>query len=410
MRASLAAGGRVQRRIDSAAALSAEAAKTLASDALARRWAGRDRVTLRLAPEFLDLRPGRLIALPPIPGSYRVEEVSIDGLVVIVEARRTHLPGTPLAADPGRPIVAPDVAIGQSVPLLIDLPSLPFGEPGLAVGLALGCSGMFKPTVVEVSANGQPLSRMTVDKAATTGRALTLLGAAEGQLVDRVNAVEVQCDNPAALLFHVDDDALAMGANAAMIGGEVVQFGRADALGAGRYRLSGLLRGRRASEWAVGSHAVGEAFVLLDAKSITAVTIDRAMLGATIEVRALGIADDATDPPSTSVVAAGESLRPLSPCHLRGAIGAGGLSASWLPRRIDALPWVSGSGDPDTSGTRFIVTVSRGAGSIEREVGVAAMSLTPTELASLGSGPVSISVVEVAAGGRSRPVTINLAA
>jgi len=80
---------------------------------------------------------------------------------------------------------------------------------------------------------------MTVERPAITGRALTVLGAGQAQLSDRVNSVEVQCDNVATLLFHADDDALAIGANAAMIGGELLQFARAEALGLGRYRPGG---------------------------------------------------------------------------------------------------------------------------------------------------------------------------
>ena len=95
-------------------------------------------------------------------------------------------------------------------------------------------------------------------------------------------------------------------------------------------------------------------------------------------------------------------------CAARSA--RGGLTATWVPRRSDALRWVSGSGDPDTSGARFVVTVSRGAGSIEREVGGTEVGLTAAELAALGSGAVNIAVGEVAPGGSSRPATLILTA
>ena len=53
------------------------------------------------------------------------------------------------------------------------------------------------------------------------------------------------------------------GANAALLGEEIIQFQTAILVGAGLYTLSNLLRGRRATEGATSSHAVGENFVLL---------------------------------------------------------------------------------------------------------------------------------------------------
>ena len=408
MRASVAAG-RSQRRIDSAAALSASSAKSLASDALARRWAGRDRVRLQLCPAYIDLRPGQLIGLPPVPGLYRVEEVMIDGLVVIVEARRTHLPGGPLSADAGRSNSDPDAGIGMSVPLLLDLPALPIAASGLGVALAVGCTGPFKPTPVVVSANGQPLASLTISRAAITGQAVDVLQGGQSQLIDWVNSVEISCSNPGALLYHANSDALVMGANAAMLGRELIQFARADALGGGRYRLSGLLRGRRGTEWAMASHAAGEPFVILDPHSIAFATMDSAMLGAEVRALAYGVSDDEADPPEATVIAGGESLRELSPCQLRGTLDAAGLSLSWVPRRIDSFSWIDGD-DPDTGGALFAVTVTRGAASLLRETGGTVLSISASELAALGSGALSVAVTELGPNGPSRLAQIQLAA
>ena len=52
-------------------------------------------------------------------------------------------------------------------------------------------------------------------------------------------------------LQHAGDAALLAGANAAMLGAELIQFGRAEPLGQGRYRLSRLLRGRGGSDDAI---------------------------------------------------------------------------------------------------------------------------------------------------------------
>ena len=52
------------------------------------------------------------------------------------------------------------------------------------------------------------------------------------------------------------------GANAALIGNELVQFQNAQLIGEKAYKLSRLLRGRQGTEWAM-EHVSGEPFVLI---------------------------------------------------------------------------------------------------------------------------------------------------
>lgn len=53
---------------------------------LARRWAERERLTLRLPPHLLNLEPGSLVALARDPGrKWRVARCTLDRFVVIAE-------------------------------------------------------------------------------------------------------------------------------------------------------------------------------------------------------------------------------------------------------------------------------------------------------------------------------------
>src|SRR3546814_18510434 len=63
-------------------------------------------------------------------------------------------------------------------------------------------------------------------------------------------------------LESVGDAAMLGGANRAMVGGELLQFGEAEIVGPGKWRLSRLLRGRAGPARAM-SHPAGEPFVLL---------------------------------------------------------------------------------------------------------------------------------------------------
>jgi hypothetical protein len=58
------------------------------------------------------------------------------------------------------------------------------------------------------------------------------------------------------------------GANACLIGSEIVQFRDASLVSAGVYTLKGLLRGRRGTEASMTGHASGERFVLLRATGL----------------------------------------------------------------------------------------------------------------------------------------------
>ena len=231
------------------------------------------------------------------------------------------------------------------------------GSDAFGVTLVLGNSGNFSATPVTLEVNGQPLTTVTVPRAAVTGRTLTQLAAGASGIVDRRESVDVQLSNSQAQLFHADTDALAMGANAMLIGAELIQFGRATQLGQGAYRLTELIRGCRGSEHAMSAHVPDEPIVMLDPAYLLHVPMNPATVGAQVIARAYAIGDDEADPPSANIVVSGESLRALSPCHVRIRSDAEGVALQWIPRRTQAFAW---STDAEEPGVRFTVTARRG--------------------------------------------------
>ena len=67
--------------------LTADDAKSLVHQMIARRWTKRDKLTLRLPPAFLDLEPGEEIEVPLGPVKMEVETCTLDAFVVIAELR-----------------------------------------------------------------------------------------------------------------------------------------------------------------------------------------------------------------------------------------------------------------------------------------------------------------------------------
>ena len=133
-------------------------------------------------------------------------------------------------------------------------------------------------------------------------------------LVDRTSALVVQLIGSDMVLADATMRQLSMGANRAIVGSEIVQFGRVTSLGSGRWRLEHLLRGRGGSESAMASHTVEEVFVLLDDAPVQ---LDQAAIGtsAGAEILALGRSDP--QPVTAAIVSPGVTLRPLTPVHGR---------------------------------------------------------------------------------------------
>ncbi len=404
MRALIAGGGRTRWRIDCPAVLEASEAKRLANEAMARKWAARDRMTIKLQPAFLALMPGDHVEVGGTSGRWSIDAVTIDGLVVAADLRRTMIAGPSIVADAGRAIGEIDLAIGTT-----DLALFYFPDPALTGAGALtlmvvgSATGGFRPVPVSISMNGQAHSSVTLTRRAVLGRAVTALANASCQLLDIAGSVEIALTATSQVLFNADDDALAMGANLALLGDELIQFARAEAIAGGRWRLTRLLRGRRGTEWATAVHAAGERFWLVDRATMAAVTLDPGMIGASAGAAAHGIADDRLAPPSASLTIAGEALRPLAPAHVDAApTSGGGLATRWVPRSRDGFSWIDGVGDGPLDGRTFEVSLTGSGGQWAGTTADASMAVGGAVVASLGVGEITVAVVELGPSGRSR--------
>lgn len=157
--------------------------------------------------------------------------------------------------------------------------------------------------------------------------------------------IDVDLAHGAMALTSADDAALDSGANLALLGDELIQFGQAEQIGATRWRLSRLLRGRRGSEAAAGTQAMGDRFVLVEEDSLATIELPLAMLGSGVGVMASGIGDVA-GPVRVDVVPSGASVRPPSPVHLRARASGAGLAIEWVRRSRAGWRWIDGVDAP----------------------------------------------------------------
>jgi len=314
------------------------------------------------------------------------------------------------AASPGRPTAEEDFPAAPTVLRLYDLPLAETGGTGL-IALAAGTGPGWRRAELSLSFDdGASWSDVGATAApAVMGTAVTLLPAGGSALFDLAGSVEVELLHEGMDLEARDEDALVGGVNLALIGAELVQFGAVERLGARRFRLSRLLRGRRGTEWAAGSHQPGEEFALIEAGSARPVELPPGLeAGTPARMLASGVAD--AEPAAAQIVAAGEALRPPAPVHLRAeAVGGGDIALSWVRRSRLGWSWTSGSDTPlGEESERYELELSGAGGARRVELSESRFLYAAAARAADGPGAIQAAVVQLGTHGRSRPAVITI--
>lgn len=128
------------------------------------------------------------------------------------------------------------------------------------------------------------------------------------------------------------------GANAAVIGNEILQFRAATLIAPNTYRLSGLLRGQRGTEQHISTHGANERFVLLGAAGTLRPVEGPSAIGALRYYKPVTSGQRIVDAPSVGFANAAVGLKPLAPVYLRGGknIATDDFEIAWSRRtRID---------------------------------------------------------------------------
>lgn len=175
---------------------------------------------------------------------------------------------------------------------------------------------------------------------AILGRSTGALGLGNGSSIDLRNAVEIVLDDPGEVLTSVPDDLLIGGANLCQLGEELLQYGKAERVSQGRYRISRLIRGRYGTERAISGHLYGDQFVLLEADRLRPLPVGSEDVGTMITIRAVGAGDP--EPAQAQRLIDGRAMMPLAPVHgraLRRANGDRDIVDKAKPSRLGVDRW-----------------------------------------------------------------------
>ncbi len=337
------------RTIELPAALAAGDARALVEGAARRSQWARQTVSWRVTQLDPEVKPGATVTLPGHPGLWRVtgwewHDQGIDlGLMRLSAAAVGSA-----SADPGRASSAPDQAVPTSEIAALELPwdgnsatSVPFV---LAAVSSASAAWSGASLYVDQGDGALQFLGATGRTRATIGTAEDVLPPSSPLLFDRHSAVTIELVAADLQLVDATMRQLAMGANRAMLGSEIVQFASAVPLGGGRWRLSGLWRGRGGTEAAVAGHTLGERFILLDGSGTA---LDPVAVGQTpgVLIAAIGLAD--TEAVTSGIALRGIGARPLSPVHASVRLDAtGAVQLAWTRRSRGGWAWTDGVDQP----------------------------------------------------------------
>jgi hypothetical protein len=392
------------KRVDFPGVFSGEDARGLAENLLARAWTERRQIEFKVpladAPSF---RVGDRVTTPdPCSSEYRISRVTLRSDHAALLLVRQAGPMLAIAGEPGG--YKPPVDV-EAAPLRLAIAEVPRpGGAGLSQ-LQIACrGGAHYRLQLDVFIGGAVRMMDAPELPAIIGTLEAPLGSAPADAIDNLNTIELQLDGDEWLVGVEDADLLA-GANLAVVGSEILQFGTVAHLGDGRHRLGRLIRGKCGS--AAGHHPTGSQFFLLEPARLVTLDVPLERLGSEVEVAAV---DDNGHRHSERKVFSGERSWPLSPVHPRVRERDGGLEISWIRRSRLGGAWLDHVDCPlGEARERYLVSLQSSVGRRqELSCDQPRCFVPPGIIEELGSGQMHVSIRQVGDFGVSPPCNFSI--
>ena len=379
-------------------------AKAIAEAMLAAEWAERTQFRFVLPTRYARLQPGDVIDLVDAEITWRIRlyRTGYDDGRLACEGYATDASVYTQSAPPGDDTRPDDTVpeIGPTVLHLLDIPILSDrdDDAGFYVAVSRPATGAWNGAVLYRSANGTDYGTLlTLPLSATAGTAETALPAGPTEFFDRGNAVDVVLTD-GVLLSAPEADVL-NGANGALLGEEIIQWTTATLIGTKRYRLSGLLRGRLGTEYAIYDHSVGERFIVLQPVGTTLERVRDSvdLLNVARWYKAVTAGALITDVEAVAFANGAKGLKPYAPCQLSGRREVDGtLNVSWIRRARFGGLWRDGGDVPlGETEERYDIEVLDADGDVVRTAAVAAPAWTypaAEQITDFGFTPATITV------------------
>ena len=315
-------------------------AKTVADIALFSRWAARTHYQFDLTGKYAQLEPTDIILVTVGGVSHRMRVLSTQMHppgIIRVQAVSEDISAYDFYSSPGN--VSELLQSNQNIPVtdlkLLDIPAFPIDDADKGVlrvtgiGLSAGWAGAGVYRSDDGGANYARLFDLLIP--GIIGTASTVLASGPNAVFDEGNTVTILLVGEGELT-SVTELSVLNGANAALLGDEIIQFKNATLVEPGKYTLSGLLRGRLGTEWAISGHAAGERFIMIDS-NVVRQALPNNMIGLPRPYKGVSFGSGLSSVSEQNFTYSGIALKPYSPVHITGARdGGNNLTINWVRR------------------------------------------------------------------------------
>ncbi|MEY9560486.1 phage tail protein [Sinorhizobium fredii] len=322
----------------------ADNAKQIVEKMLYQAWMARTNYELQLPRKYLEFDPGDvfIVTAAGVRAHVYVTEMSI-GADDLLKFKGFSF-ASAVFVDSANLGTAPPSPVSQ-IPLISDSVVVPIDGPLIydqmdTDGFALAVEGAdqtdaYPGGMLYTSVDGSNFTELVrLPLEAVIGMAETLLAPHTHLLIDRTSRLRVDI-GARGELSSLTWEAFLNGGNFFLLGNELCSFQIATQVDVGVYDLSVFKRGLQGSEWAAGSHSVGERFVMLSFETIIGVPLSSSQIGLERVYRPVtfGQSLDAAEASEFRFTARNTHMKPLAPAHLRGRRGeTGDLTVTWAPR------------------------------------------------------------------------------
>lgn len=373
---SVGAGPARTLQLDLPAAMTVDDAQAVVQRLHLNQLASVSERTLYFAAIDPKIRPGSIVrlidndALQTEGTDWRVTSWALENIAVqgqpmlacridLIRAANNSRDMASLSQHAGRSVQSPDY---PAVPMdwaLLDLPSLPnqladqrrlfaaawpAADPAAQSPQGDAAGWRYADIFRATEDGGLLLSLGRIRSPAHAGTTITGLGPSSGLLFQPDTSLDVDLHMAGLPLESLDRNGIDAGGNVAMIGAELIQFGKAEWLGGGRYRLSEIYRALGDGRGADAGHAAGTRFIMLDA-ALLALDVQGFAADTARHYAAAGPAN--SDPLLRGAAQQPRALRPLAPVHLCSAVdSAGDLTIGWTRRDRHRPGWTDGPQAP----------------------------------------------------------------
>ena len=244
-------------------------AKRIVDRILYQSYIARDKYQFDINYDYAYLEPTDVINLIKDGNTYTLRITKLDKsqgvLKIEAEAEQKTVYNQNGTGDAG--IISQDVVTtyADTSLYILDIPIFDISDNNggnyvvvdKSAGLWRG-AGVYKST----EQNGTYSSQETIYQNSITGNIQSFIDS--NHILNTVDYVSYFIIQSTGQLYSITYDQLLNGGNVALIGNELVQFMNAELIATNTYKISGLLRGRWATEQYVGTHTINDKFILFN--------------------------------------------------------------------------------------------------------------------------------------------------